>query len=83
MRKLTRQTVKPVVSYIKANVNSGLYHFTLDTYNGINSFQGGTAYDLDGCYQYNGKPLDAYAVQLDTGDVIDLATKQVVFTVAL
>ena len=86
MRKLTRQTIKPVLHYTRVNVNSGFYkfyHFTLDTYNGNNSFQGGTAYTLGDCYQYNGEPLDAYAVNLETGDVIDLKTRGTVFTTTL
>ena len=85
-RILTRQTVKPVLHYVRVNVNSGfykMYHFTLDTYDGKNSFQGGTAYDLDGCYHYNGKPLDQYALDLESGNVIELLTKQTVFTVEL
>lgn len=94
MRKLTRQTVKPVIHYVKTNVNSGFYkyyHFTLDHYNDKPSFQGGTAYDLDGCYmtprydkgETQGKPFDAYALELDTGNVIDLTTRQTVMTVEL
>lgn len=93
MRKLTKQTIKPVVSHVR-DINSGFYkfyHFTLDTYNGRNSFQGGSAYDLDGCYStefepntFNRlytKPFDAYALNLDNGDVIDLSTKEAVMTV--
>lgn len=89
MRKLTKQTIKPVVHFTKVNVNSGYYkwyHFTLDYYNDKPSFQGGTAYDLDGCYttprydkgETQGKPFDQYAINLETGDVIELSSKKIV-----
>ena len=86
MRQLTKQTIRPVLHYVRVNVNSGFYkwyHFTLDYYNEKPDFQGGTAYDLDGCYHYNGKPLDQYAINLETGEVVELATKEIVMEVTL
>ena len=83
MKKLTKQTIKPVLSYIKQYVNSRYYHFTLDTYNGKNSFQGGTTNHIKDCYHYNGKPLDAYAIDTVTGEVVDLNTKTIVMTIKL
>mgnify|MGYP007112203087 CR=1 FL=1 len=88
-RKLTRQTIRPVLHYTRVNVNSGFYkwyHFTLDYYGDKPSFQGGAAYDLDGCYavprydrgETRGKPFDQYAINLETGDVLDLATGEIV-----
>lgn len=50
MRKLTKQTIKPVVQFIggwsgdihSVNTRGAThYEFTLDTYNGKNSFNGG------------------------------------------
>lgn len=87
MRKLTRQTIKPVLRHI-AGWSSGIhslntpgadfYEFTLDTYNGHNSFSGGWSWGLDGCYNYSGEPNAAYAIDLKTGDVYDLAMKTIV-----
>lgn len=85
-RKLTKNTIKPVIRYVKTHVNSGyykFYHFTLDYYNGQPNFQGGTAYDLDGCYSYDDKPLDQYALDLETGAVIDLKSKLTIMRVQL
>lgn len=90
-RRLTKQSIKPVIHYAK-DINSGFYkyyHFTLDHYNDKPSFQGGTAYDLDGCYmtphydkgETQGKPMDEYAIELDTGKVLRLADKQVVMNI--
>lgn len=99
-RKLNKNTIKPVIRYVKTHVNSGyykFYHFTLDYYNSKPSFQGGTAYDLDGCYQLptgsigytgtyldniaSGEPFDEYALDLETGAVIDLKSKLTVMRV--
>ena len=85
MRKLTKQTIKPVISYVKTNVNSGyykFYSFTLDTYNGKNDFSGGAVYDLSDCYLIaTDKPRDAYALDLTNGDVYSLYTKKVIMQV--
>lgn len=86
-RKLTKQTIKPVLKFLGgwgSDIHSfntegaKLYHFTLDTYNGKNSWQGGFAWSMGGCYNYNNEPFDAYALEFDTGNVYDLNTKQVI-----
>ena len=73
MRKLTKQTIKPVLKFIGNwggsiysfnTPDARFYHFTLDTYNGKNSFTGGFDYWLDDALHY-----DAYAIELATGKV--------------
>ena len=91
-RKLTKQTIKPVLSYVDG-LNGGYYHFTLDTYQGHTSFTGGVADDLNDCYIANFKPdsferiydrpLDEYALSLETGVVYRLSDKTPVMTVNL
>lgn len=63
-RKLTKQTIKPVLRFIgdwcfdihSLNTEGAkFYSFTLDTYNGKNNFSGGFDWSLDGCYPYNSK----------------------------
>lgn len=85
MRKLTKQTIKPVVKWVGGwgndihsfnTVGADHYHFTLDTYNGKNSFTGGFAWGFDGCYSYEKEPFDAYAINLKTGVVYDLETEK-------
>ena len=75
MRKLTKQTIKPVVRFIggwSSDIHSfnttgaKFYSFTLDTYNGKNSFQGGFDYWLDDALKY-----EQYAIDLATGKVYD------------
>lgn len=89
-RKLTKQTIKPVIKFIGgwgSNIHSlntkgaEYYHFTLDTYKGKNSFTGGFAWSLDGCYDYNNQAYDEYAINLETGIITNLETKETVFTV--
>ncbi len=73
MRKLTKQTIKPIIKFIGGWSNSlysvntlgaKFYSFTLDTYNGKNSFQGGFDYQLDVALNY-----EMYAIELATGKV--------------
>lgn len=89
-RKLNRNTIKPVLKYCRGqqlgihawNVTStNFYHFTLDTYQGKNSFRGGFSDTLLGCYSLDDKPFDDYAINNNTNEVYDLATGQVVLTV--
>ena len=86
-RKLTKQTIKPVIKvidewYPKLGSKGADYcHFTLDTYKGKNSFTGGFSSSLDGCYDYNNQAYDEYAINLETGIIINLETKETVFTV--
>jgi hypothetical protein len=90
MRKLTKQTIKPVLSFIKGwssdihsfnTLGADFYEFTLDTYNGKNSFSGGFSWGLDGCYNYNNEPNEQYAINLKTKEVYDLDTKQIIMQV--
>lgn len=87
-RKLTINTIKPVVRFVGgwgSDIHSlntqgaDFYHFTLDYYNDKPSFGGGFAWGLDGCYSYDDQPFDHYAINLNTGDVIDLDTKDILF----
>ena len=87
MRKLTKQSIKPIIGFVKGwsndihslnTVGSDHYHFTLDTYKGKNSFQGGFAWGLNGCYSLINKAYDQYALNLKTGDVHNLETEEVV-----
>lgn len=73
MRKLTRQTIKPIQKFIggwDSDIHSlntpgaRYYSFTLDTYNGKNSWQGGFAWFLDDALKY-----EQYAISLETGEV--------------
>jgi len=89
-RKLTRQTIKPVLKFIgnwgndiySLNTSGAdFYEFTLDTYDGHNSWQGGFSYGFDDCYNYNDKPNEQYAISLKTGDVYDLETKSILFSI--
>ena len=99
-RKLNKTTIKPVLKFLNSwggsiySMNTrgaNYYHFTLDVYNGKNSFTGGHAWGLGGCYEWlkdidyiNGttadytKPYDNYAIELATGKVYDLNTKKIV-----
>ena len=89
MRKLTKQTIKPVLQFV-ANWGSDVhslntpgadfYEFTLDTYDGHNSFSGGFSWGLDGCYNYNGQPNEAYAIDLKNKCVYDLSTRKIVMS---
>ena len=75
MRKLTKQTIKPVVRFIggwSGDIHSWntkgakFYSFTLDTYNGKNSWQGGFDWWLEDALEY-----EMYALELATGNVYD------------
>lgn len=85
-RKLTKQTIKPILRFISgwsSDIHSmntpgaKYYSFTLDTYNGKNSFQGGFDWWLEDAIKY-----DMYAIELATGDVFN-QSKEVVFKVQL
>ena len=87
MRKLTKQTIKPVLRFIKgwsSDIHSmntpgaDFYEFTLDTYNGKNSFCGGWSWGLDGCYNYNNKPNQIYAIDIKNNKVYDLTTRKII-----
>ena len=89
-RKLTRNTIKPVLAFIGGwdsdihslnTAGATFYEFTLDTYNSHNSWRGGFSYGLSGCYSYNGVANEAYAVNLSNGDIYDLDTKQIIMNV--
>lgn len=84
-RKLTKQTIKPVLKFLggwNSNIYSlntqgaKYYHFTLDTYNGKNSFQGGFDWWLEDSLKY-----DMYAVEFETGNVFN-QSKEVVFNIS-
>lgn len=86
MRKLTKTTIKPVLTFVRgwgANVHSmntrgaQFYGFTLDTYNGKNSFQGGFDWSLEDALRYG-----AHAIELATGNVYD-RDQNIVMTVEL
>lgn len=75
MRKLTKQTIKPVLKFVSGwdgciysmNTKGAKYYgFTLDTYNGKNSWQGGFDWWLEDALKY-----EAYAINLETGIVYD------------
>lgn len=89
-RKLTRQTIKPVLKYINVWPSSiysmntpgaDFYEFTLDYYNGKPSFSGGFSWGLNGCYNYKNEPNEQYAIDIKNGDVYDLSTKKILFNV--
>lgn len=74
-RKLTRQTIKPVLKFVGGWGNSmyslntqgaKYYSFTLDTYNGQNSWQGGFDWWLDDALKY-----EQYALEIATGKIYD------------
>lgn len=85
MRKLTKQSIKPVLRFV-GNWGGSMYsfntpgakyyHFTLDTYNGKNSFKGGFDWWLDDALKY-----DMYALEFSTGNVFN-QSKEVVFNVS-
>lgn len=73
MRELTKQTIKPVMRFINSwgndihslNTNGARYYgFTLDTYKGKKSWQGGFDWYLDSALKH-----EQYAIDLDTGKV--------------
>jgi len=89
-RKLTKNTIRPVLRWLDAwpgsiySLNTSgdkFYHFTLDYYNGKPSWQGGFAYDLGGCFDYNGESYGEYALDMATGDVIRLSDQKTVFNI--
>jgi hypothetical protein len=55
--------------------NAKYYHFTLDTYNGKNSWQGGFDWWLDDALKY-----DMFALEFETGKVYN-QNKEVVLTI--
>jgi hypothetical protein len=75
MRRLNKTTIKPVLKFI-GNWNSDVhslntagakyYSFTLDTYNGKNSWRGGFDWWLDDALEH-----EMYAIELGTGRVFD------------
>lgn len=90
MSKLTKQTIKPVLKFISGWGNdihslntkgADFYEFTLDTYNGKNSWQGGFSWGLEGCYNYKNEPNEQFAINLNTGEVYELSTKKIVMQV--
>lgn len=83
-RKLTMQTIKPVLRFLgnwpndihSMNTEGAKYYsFTLDTYNGKNSWQGGFDWWLDDALKY-----EMYALELKTGKVYN-QDKQVIMEV--
>lgn len=88
VKSLNKNTIKPVLRFIgswDSNIYSlntqgaSFYHFTLDSYNGKNSFTGGFAWSLSGCYSYDNTPYDQYAIDLKTLDVYNLNDKTIIF----
>lgn len=84
MRKLTKNTIKPIIKFIggwSSDIHSlntpgaKYYSFTLDTYNGKNSWQGGFDWWLDDALKY-----EMYAIELESGNVFNQA-KEVVFNI--
>lgn len=84
MRKLTKNTIKPVIKFIggwSSDIHSlntqgaKYYSFTLDTYNGKNSWQGGFDWWLEDALKY-----EVYAIELESGNVYNQA-KEVVFNI--
>jgi hypothetical protein len=81
MRKLNKTTVKPVLKFVgnwgsdihSMNTQGAKYYsFTLDTYNGKNSWQGGFDWWLDDALKY-----EMYALELETGKIYNQAKKVV------
>jgi len=75
MRKLTKQTIKPVIRFIggwdntiySMNTNGSKYYsFTLDTYNGKNAFRGGFDWQLEDALRH-----EMYALEFETGNIYD------------
>lgn len=84
MRKLTKNTIRPVIKFVSgwsSDIHSlntpgaKYYSFTLDTYNGKNSWQGGFDWWLDDALKY-----EMYAIELESGNVYNQA-KEVVFNI--
>lgn len=84
MRKLTKQTIKPILKFIggwDSDIHSlntqgaSFYSFTLDTYNGKNSWQGGWDYWLDDALKY-----ETYALEFETGNIYD-QDKQIIMNI--
>lgn len=80
-RKVTKQSIIPVLKFIDGwdkdihslnTPGAKYYHFTLDKYNGKNSFTGGFATDISDCYNYNGVPYDEYVINMITKEVTKL-----------
>lgn len=101
-RKLNKNTIKPVLRFLKDHNRSmyrfntqgaNIYHFTLDKYKGVNSFTGGFAWSLDGCYPYASskdnhgiiydynKPYDKYALDMVTGKIYNLFNKNIIMVI--
>lgn len=90
-RKLTKNTIKPVIRFLTEEwpasiysfntTNGNYYHFTLDYYNGKPSWQGGFAYDIHGCFSYDGVPYDDYCLNMATGAVFSLNTFNEAFNI--
>lgn len=91
MRTLNKTTIKPILKFIGAwdrdihslnTQGASHYHFTLDKYEDKNSWRGGFAWGLDGCYVEYGlnkrMPCDEYAIELSTGDVYKLDDKKII-----
>jgi len=84
MRNLNKTTIKPVLRFLgdwshsmysMNTPNAKYYHFTLDTYNGKNSWQGGFDWWLDDALKY-----DMFALEFETGKVYN-QNKEVVLTI--
>lgn len=84
MRTLNKTTIKPVIKFIggwSSDIHSlntqgaKYYSFTLDTYNGKNSWHGGFDWWLDDALKY-----EMYTIELESGDVYNQA-KEVVFNI--
>ena len=86
MRKLNKTTIKPVIKFIDgwgSDIHSlntpgaKYYSFTLDTYNGKSSWQGGFDWWLDDALKY-----EQYAIEFETGDVYD-QNKKIVMNIGV
>jgi len=84
MRKLTKQTIKPVIRFLGGwysdihsmnTTGAKFYSFTLDTYNGKNSWRGGFEWYLDDAIKY-----EAYTIEFATGNVYN-QEKQIVMNI--
>lgn len=81
-RKLTKQTIKPILHYTKTNINSEYhkaYAFTLDYYDSKPSWQGMIHHTVEDAMTM--PYTEQYVLDLDTGKVYDTNTKQVVMEV--
>lgn len=75
-RKLTKQTVRPVLRFVYCEWGNSIYSlnttgskyygFTLDKYKGKNSWQGAFLDDLSDALEYQ-----QYALCIKTGDIYD------------